>query len=105
MLAFVELMAQFCRYKFRDEDSDAIVYGVRETIYENNCWFEYPLIGNSRIGFRLSREVGTSVIFFEINTLREIEEKIEINLYVLNHLRGRVGRQQYQLSTMSNKSV
>jgi hypothetical protein len=88
-MPLVELLAQFCGYEFGEDDADAIAYGIKETEHEDNKWFEYSIQGRSDAGLRLSKDTGTAVVHFEIDSTREIENKMEVALTVLNHLRTR----------------
>lgn len=87
LVPFLELLSQFCGYELSQADEDAIFHGIKETEYEDNKWFDYSFAGNVQAVFRLSKDVGTTVIFFEINASPEVETKMGVALYVLNHLR------------------
>ena len=89
LISFLGILADFCGYEFSELDSDAILYGIEETDYEKNKWYEYIFEGKDRAEFRLSQDVGTAVIFFEIRVKSEIQRKSEIALYVLDYLRNR----------------
>jgi|WetSurSiteA1Bulk_404760.scaffolds.fasta_scaffold10042_5 hypothetical protein len=86
LFSFLELLAQFSEYGFCDLDYDAITFGIEETDYENDRWFDYAFEGKTLAEFRLSRDIGSSVICFELKTSVEVESKAKVALDVLNYL-------------------
>ena len=93
VMPLVELLAQFCGYDFEASDADAVSYGIKATKYEDGKWFGYPIVGRIMAGLQLSRDVGTDVIHFEVQSAKEVEAKLDTALYVLNHMRTRLSRQ------------
>jgi hypothetical protein len=73
---FLETLSGFVQYDLNDSDWDAVSFGIRETDSERDVWFDYRLIGNTTIKLRLAHDVGTSVIFVNVQTGANIGTKV-----------------------------
>lgn len=90
-----EILAAYVSYDFDDGDWQAILIGVEKTNIEQNVWFDYPLIGNETVRFRIANDVGTTVVFVDIQTSEKLESQMNVAIDIMQtyHLIERVNSQ------------
>ena len=65
-------------YEFDDLDWDAVASAIRETDYEEQHWFEYPLAGRQSLTLGAALDSGTRVAWIRATTEGEIELRLKV---------------------------
>lgn len=66
-MSFLDLCSSRIGYHFDELDAGAVRHGLAATDYENDHWFDYPLVGDREVLIRLAQDPGSSVVFIDLS--------------------------------------
>ena len=79
----LETLATFAGYSLDAWDWDAVQLGIKGTDVERGDWYEYELSGNRPVRIRIAKDVGSSVIFIDVNVDGELDAKVAAAMEIM----------------------
>jgi hypothetical protein len=73
-----ESVAGFVGYRFGDLDWQAVETALPSTDVEQSAWYDYPLLGRSRLTLSVAADPGSSVVFVRFAGVPDDRTKAQI---------------------------
>ena len=78
------ILSHLIGYEFKDDDLNAIKYGLAGTSDEKNIWLAYQLRGISNFDLHFAHDEGdTDIIFIRLSFDKKLSEQVDLTIFLV----------------------
>ena len=82
---FTECVARLGGCNYDESDAAALEYGIQQSDYESDVWFDYGFVGDNVLELGFALDVGTDVLFVHCKATPTLLGQLQTLAHILGY--------------------